>query len=41
MFLRQIHDGFSYIGNTGPYEVSKKLLTLCLCVGDWGSTFCD
>ncbi|XP_055745614.1 translin-associated protein X isoform X2 [Salvelinus fontinalis] len=28
MFLRQIHDGFSYIGNTGPYEVSKKLHTL-------------
>lgn len=27
-FLRQIHDGFSYIGNTGPYEVSKKLHTL-------------
>ena len=31
MFLRQIHDGFSYIGNTGPYEVSKKLLTLSVC----------
>ncbi|XP_028844508.1 translin-associated protein X [Denticeps clupeoides] len=27
-FLREIHDGFSYIGNTGPYEVSKKLHTL-------------
>ncbi|KAJ3609851.1 hypothetical protein NHX12_021945 [Muraenolepis orangiensis] len=27
-FLRQVHDGFSYIGNTGPYEVSKKLHTL-------------
>ncbi|XP_046885197.1 translin-associated protein X [Hypomesus transpacificus] len=27
-FLRQIHDGFAYIGNTGPYEVSKKLHTL-------------
>uniref|UniRef100_A0A8C3SSB8 Translin-associated protein X n=1 Tax=Chelydra serpentina TaxID=8475 RepID=A0A8C3SSB8_CHESE len=27
-FLRQIYDGFSYIGNTGPYEVSKKLYTL-------------
>ncbi|XP_018595577.1 translin-associated protein X isoform X2 [Scleropages formosus] len=27
-FLQQIHDGFSYIGNTGPYEVSKKLHTL-------------
>ncbi|XP_053535552.1 translin-associated protein X isoform X2 [Ictalurus punctatus] len=27
-FLRQIHDGFSYIGNVGPYEVSKKLHTL-------------
>ncbi|KAJ8246129.1 hypothetical protein GJAV_G00263940 [Gymnothorax javanicus] len=27
-FLREIYDGFSYIGNTGPYEVSKKLYTL-------------
>ncbi|XP_056464952.1 translin-associated protein X [Gadus chalcogrammus] len=27
-FLRQVHDGFSYIGNSGPYEVSKKLHTL-------------
>lgn len=27
-FLRQIHDGFALIGNTGPYEVSKKLHTL-------------
>ncbi|XP_059571388.1 translin-associated protein X isoform X2 [Alligator mississippiensis] len=27
-FLRQIYDGFTYIGNTGPYEVSKKLYTL-------------
>ncbi|XP_061083030.1 translin-associated protein X [Conger conger] len=27
-FLREIHDGFAYIGNTGPYEVSKKLHTL-------------
>ncbi|KAG8123585.1 hypothetical protein E2320_018914 [Naja naja] len=27
-FLCQIYDGFSYIGNTGPYEVSKKLYTL-------------
>ncbi|XP_029464507.1 translin-associated protein X [Rhinatrema bivittatum] len=27
-FLRQIYDGFSYIGNTGPYEISKKLYTL-------------
>ncbi|XP_042302432.1 translin-associated protein X [Sceloporus undulatus] len=27
-FLRHIYDGFSYIGNTGPYEVSKKLYTL-------------
>ncbi|XP_016285739.1 translin-associated protein X isoform X1 [Monodelphis domestica] len=27
-FLRQIYDGFSFIGNTGPYEVSKKLYTL-------------
>ncbi|NWR74469.1 TSNAX protein, partial [Centropus unirufus] len=27
-FLRQIFDGFTFIGNTGPYEVSKKLYTL-------------
>ncbi|XP_062851899.1 translin-associated protein X [Trichomycterus rosablanca] len=27
-FLRQIYDGFCYIGNVGPYEVSKKLHTL-------------
>nr|XP_033806237.1 translin-associated protein X isoform X3 [Geotrypetes seraphini] len=27
-FLRQIYDGFSYIGNTGPYEISRKLYTL-------------
>ncbi|NXY42014.1 TSNAX protein, partial [Ceuthmochares aereus] len=27
-FLRQIYDGFTFIGNTGPYEVSKKLYTL-------------
>ncbi|XP_069091054.1 translin-associated protein X [Pleurodeles waltl] len=27
-FLREIHDGFSYIGNTGPYEISRKLYTL-------------
>ncbi|XP_062375844.1 translin-associated protein X [Sardina pilchardus] len=27
-FLREVHDGFAYIGNTGPYEVSKKLHTL-------------
>uniref|UniRef100_G3UEC6 Translin-associated protein X n=1 Tax=Loxodonta africana TaxID=9785 RepID=G3UEC6_LOXAF len=27
-FLRQVYDGFSFIGNTGPYEVSKKLYTL-------------
>ncbi|XP_013920333.1 PREDICTED: translin-associated protein X isoform X1 [Thamnophis sirtalis] len=27
-FLCEIYDGFSYIGNTGPYEVSKKLYTL-------------
>lgn len=27
-FLREIHDGFTYLGNVGPYEVSKKLHTL-------------
>ncbi|XP_078504942.1 translin-associated protein X-like [Lissotriton helveticus] len=27
-FLREIHDGFSYIGNAGPYEISRKLYTL-------------
>lgn len=27
-FLRDIHDGFAYLGNVGPYEVSKKLHTL-------------
>ncbi|XP_053567085.1 translin-associated protein X [Bombina bombina] len=27
-FLREIFDGFSYIGNTGPYEISRKLHTL-------------
>ncbi|KAK5908230.1 hypothetical protein CgunFtcFv8_016306 [Champsocephalus gunnari] len=32
-FLRQIHDGFSYIGNTGPYEVSKKLHVLRQSLG--------
>ncbi|TTI76908.1 Translin-associated protein X [Bagarius yarrelli] len=32
-FLRQIHDGFSYIGNVGPYEVSKKLHTLRQSLG--------
>ncbi|KAM9477337.1 translin-associated protein X isoform 2-T2 [Clarias gariepinus] len=32
-FLRQIHDGFSYIGNMGPYEVSKKLHTLRQSLG--------
>ncbi|KAG7462841.1 hypothetical protein MATL_G00188920 [Megalops atlanticus] len=32
-FLRQIYDGFSYIGNTGPYEVSKKLHTLKQSLG--------
>ncbi|KAA0718313.1 X Translin-associated factor [Triplophysa tibetana] len=32
-FLREIHDGFSYIGNTGPYEVSKKLHTLRQSLG--------
>ncbi|XP_037547408.1 translin-associated protein X [Nematolebias whitei] len=33
LFLRQIYDGFSYIGNTGPYEVSKKLHTLRQSLG--------
>ncbi|XP_061914524.1 disrupted in schizophrenia 1 protein-like isoform X4 [Entelurus aequoreus] len=32
-FLRQIHDGFTFIGNTGPYEVSKKLHTLRQSLG--------
>ncbi|KAM9726281.1 translin-associated protein X [Menidia menidia] len=32
-FLRQIHDGFALIGNTGPYEVSKKLHTLRQSLG--------
>ncbi|XP_013861364.1 translin-associated protein X [Austrofundulus limnaeus] len=32
-FLRQIYDGFSFIGNTGPYEVSKKLHTLRQSLG--------
>ncbi|XP_068183761.1 translin-associated protein X isoform X2 [Antennarius striatus] len=32
-FLRQIHEGFSSIGNTGPYEVSKKLHTLRQSLG--------
>lgn len=32
-FLQQIYDGFSYIGNTGPYEVSKKLYTLRQSLG--------
>ncbi|KAL6487664.1 hypothetical protein MHYP_G00042900 [Metynnis hypsauchen] len=32
-FLRDIHDGFSYIGNMGPYEVSKKLHTLRQSLG--------
>lgn len=27
-FLRQVYDGFSFIGNTELYEVSKKLYTL-------------
>ncbi|XP_007892045.1 translin-associated protein X isoform X1 [Callorhinchus milii] len=27
-FLRDVYYGFTYIGNTGPYEVSKKLYTL-------------
>ncbi|XP_075452958.1 translin-associated protein X [Ascaphus truei] len=27
-FLREIFDGFSYIGNTGPYEISRKLYAL-------------
>ncbi|XP_066534306.1 translin-associated protein X isoform X2 [Hoplias malabaricus] len=32
-FLRDIYDGFSYIGNMGPYEVSKKLHTLKQSLG--------
>ncbi|XP_072912773.1 translin-associated protein X isoform X5 [Hemitrygon akajei] len=32
-FLRAIYDGFTYIGNTGPYEVSKKLYTLKQSLG--------
>ncbi|TRY92568.1 hypothetical protein DNTS_029570 [Danionella cerebrum] len=32
-FLREIHDGFALIGNTGPYEVSKKLHTLRQSLG--------
>jgi hypothetical protein len=27
-FLRQVCDGFFFIGNTGPNEISKKLYTL-------------
>lgn len=27
-FLREIFDGFAYIGNSGPYEVSRKLFVL-------------
>ncbi|XP_063773761.1 translin-associated protein X isoform X2 [Pseudophryne corroboree] len=27
-FLREIFDGFAYIGNTGPYEISRKLYAL-------------
>ncbi|XP_068135635.1 translin-associated protein X [Hyperolius riggenbachi] len=27
-FLREIFDGFAYIGNTGPYEISRKLYVL-------------
>ncbi|XP_075059564.1 translin-associated protein X [Mixophyes fleayi] len=27
-FLRDIFDGFAYIGNTGPYEISRKLHSL-------------
>ncbi|KAM3931218.1 translin-associated protein X isoform 2-T2 [Leptodactylus fuscus] len=27
-FLREIFDGFAYIGNSGPYEISRKLFTL-------------
>jgi predicted translin family RNA/ssDNA-binding protein len=27
-FLRQVYDGFSFIGNTRPYEVSNKLYML-------------
>ncbi|XP_062895505.1 translin-associated protein X [Mobula hypostoma] len=32
-FLRAVYDGFTYIGNTGPYEVSKKLYTLKQSLG--------
>ncbi|XP_001514013.1 translin-associated protein X isoform X2 [Ornithorhynchus anatinus] len=32
-FLRQVYDGFSFIGNTGPYEVSKKLYVLKQSLG--------
>lgn len=32
-FLRAIYDGFTYIGNTGPYEVSKKHYTLKQSLG--------
>ncbi|MBZ3890644.1 Translin-associated protein X [Sciurus carolinensis] len=27
-FLRQVYNGFTFIGNTRPYDVSKKLYTL-------------
>ncbi|NP_001079762.1 translin-associated factor X S homeolog [Xenopus laevis] len=27
-FLRQVFDGFAYIGNTGPYEISRKIHVL-------------
>ncbi|XP_071997224.1 translin-associated protein X isoform X2 [Engystomops pustulosus] len=27
-FLREIFDGFAYIGNSGPYEISRKLFAL-------------
>lgn len=27
-FLREIYDGFAYIGNSGPYEISRKLFAL-------------
>ncbi|XP_018416942.1 PREDICTED: translin-associated protein X isoform X3 [Nanorana parkeri] len=32
-FLREIFDGFAYIGNTGPYEISRKLYTLKQSLG--------
>ncbi|XP_072265494.1 translin-associated protein X [Pyxicephalus adspersus] len=32
-FLREIFDGFAYIGNTGPYEISRKLYALKQSLG--------